>query len=353
MKKILLINNGYPSKTNPQYSTYIRSIYECLIQAGLDVEVLALDTNFTSKKEKIFKYIEYYKKLFLKDYSKYDNVYIHNYPHSFIPLIFKLKKMKKLTIHWHGTDIFASSRIGKVLNTLSYLFLPKFTTHMTPSKYFAGQVSNKLHIDVEEIHISPSGGIDTDIFKPRTQTERNEIILGFASSMTTEKGMDFVLKLIQNTAKIEQATNKKIKLLCITYGKEREYFSIELSKFDNVSIIPPMPKNKMVDFYQKIDLLLLLSTRMSESLALVGLEAMSCNVPVIGTDDFAIKEYIINGETGEKFEKGNYNEFLNAVVTGINSLPSYTPRNKIINEYSKHSVIEQYKTIMEVTNNDD
>jgi len=46
-----------------------------------------------------------------------------------------------------------------------------------------------------------------------------------------------------------------------------------------------------IDFYTEIDLLL--SIRMIESLAFVGLEAMSCDVLVVGTDAFSAQEYII------------------------------------------------------------
>jgi len=345
MQKILLINNGYPSEINPQYSTYIKSIYNCMIKADLEVETLVLDTNFKTKKEKIIKYFAYYKKLFFHDYSKYDAVYIHNYPHSFLPLVFKFSKMKNLTIHWHGTDIFASSKKSEKLNNLSYMFIPKGCKHMVPSDYFAGMVSKKLDLKREDIFVSPSGGIDTSIFKSTEKKvlDKQTIVLGFASSMRTDKGMDFVLRLIQESDKIKKTTDKDIKLICINYGLEKEFYNRELLKLHNVEIIEPLAKFKMVDFYHHIDLLLLLSTRMAESLALVGLEAMSCDVPVIGTNDFAIKDYVINGKSGERFEKSDFDSFYNAVVNAIRNIDNYHPRDIVIQNYSQKKVIEQYQ----------
>lgn len=342
MQKILIINNGYPSKMNPQYSTYIKSIHDCLQASGLDVELLVLDTNFKTKKEKIFKYISYYKKLFLHDYSKYDYVYIHNYPHSFLPLVFKLSKIKNLTIHWHGTDIFAPSKLSKYLNMISYIFIPSTARHMTPSNYFADMVNEKLNIERKRIFVSPSGGIDTSVFKVQKIDKKGEIVFGYASSMRTDKGMDFVLKLMQNVEEIEKLTNKKIRLLCINYGIEKEYYIKELRKTGQVEIIEPLPKDQMVSFYEQIDLLLL-STRMAESLALVGLEAMSCDVPVVGTNDFAIKEYVIDGVSGEKFKKANFTSFQNAVIVAINNLGNYSPREIVLKQYSKEHVVNQYK----------
>lgn len=350
MTKILLINNGYPSHSHPQYSTYIKSIYECLIASGFEVELLVLDTNFRSKKEKIIKYFEYYKKLFFHDYSQYKSIYIHNYPHSFLPLIFKLHKMKNLVIHWHGTDIFAPSTTSKYLNALSYLFIPKSTKHMAPSKYFAEMVSQRLLIDKNAMFVSPSGGIDMEVFKSKLKEKEKVVVLGFASSMRTDKGMDFVLKLIQESETIQKATNKDIKLLCIDYGSEKEYYSTKLSKHNNVKIISPLPKSEMVGFYQQLDLFLLLSTRQAESLALVGLEAMSCNVPVVGTNDFAIKEYVVDGISGEKFEKADFASFQKAVIAAINNLENYSPRDIVLKQYSKEHVVAQYKKYFGVDN---
>jgi len=339
--KILIINNGYPSQNNPQYSTYIKTIRECLQDAGLSTDLLVLDTNFKSKRGKVLRYLVFYFQLLFHRYKGYDIVYIHNYPYVFMPLIFRFESMKDIVIHWHGTDIFAPSRISRVLNNVSYFFIPRGTKHITPSGYFADQVSKRLKINRSEIFVSPSGGVDTDLFFPVEKQRGDTVILGFASSMKTDKGMDFVLELVENSYEIEEVCGKKIKIHCIEYGAEKEFYKERLLKFNNVKLYEPFPKERMVKFYHEIDILLL-TTRMAESLALVGLEAMSCNVPVIGTNDFAIKEYVISGVSGEKFRKGDFVDFQRAVINAIKNLPNYKPRNIVLDNYSKKSVTKQY-----------
>ncbi|WP_201338597.1 MULTISPECIES: glycosyltransferase family 4 protein [unclassified Nitratiruptor] len=314
-----------------------------MIESGFNVSLLVLDTSFKNHKEKYLKYINYYYNLLFFNYSNYDHIYIHNYPYSFLPLINKFKEMKKITIHWHGTDIFSPTKKGLVLNHISYKFIPKTCQHIVPSNYFADKVSEKLGIKRDRIFVSPSGGVDTNIFKPKKKKrEEKEIILGFASSMRTDKGIDLVLKLVQDSKMIQKKLDKKIKFICIKYGLEKELYSKELSKYNNVEIISPLPKDKMINFYHQIDLLLL-PTKMPESLALVGLEAMSCNIPVIGTDDFALKEYIINDVSGERFEKDNFESFKNAVIKAIQNIKKYSPRKIVLSNYSKKYVINQYK----------
>lgn len=341
-RKVLLINNGYPSKRSPQYSTYIETIHQCLKNADVSVSLLVLSSNLRFK---MLAYLEYYFKLLFTNYSLYDSVYIHNYPHSFLPLIFHLYRMKRIVFHWHGTDICAPNVFGKILNKVSYNFIPLVAQHIAPSKYFANIVSETLSIDKAKITVSPSGGIDTDKFQPSPKPRRNKaLLIGFASSMRTDKGMDYFIRLIEEHETLEKRTQTNVHFICINYGGEKELYSKKLALFENVTLLAPMPKNKMHSFYQELDLLLLPS-RMSESLALVGLEAMSCNVPVVGTNDFAIKEYIIDGVTGEKFEKGNFSSFVDSVVTVVNNLGQYQPRNLILQRYSRDIVIKQYEEI--------
>jgi len=352
MSKILLINNGYPSKKNPQYSTYIESICNCLLESQHEVDLLVLDTNFNSKNTQLLKYLKYYWQLLLKKWDGYDIIYIHNFPHSFLPIIFKLKKHNNIVIHWHGTDIFPTTKLSKILNTISYKFLKYIKLHFVPSDYFSKVVQSKLNLNNNQIIVSPSGGIDSKQFYPKIENNfsKKTICLGFASNLITEKGIDTVIDLLKQTNYIQNKTNKTIKVKCINYGVEKNKYVKILQQFTNVEIIEPLKKEQMISFYQSIDILLLPS-RLSESLALVGLEAMSCNVPVVGTNDFAIKDYVINGVSGEKFENNNSTDFINSVITVINNILSYTPRQIILTKYSKEYVINQYKEIFKFNSN--
>jgi len=271
-------------------------------------------------------------------------VYIHNFPHSFLPLIFKIHSADNLVVHWHGTDIFEISKFSFFLNKASYYFIKNVKKHFVPSLFFAKEVSKKLNIPLAEIIISPSGGVDTDVFYPikKSQDELSTITLGYASSLLTEKGIDYVIRLIEDTRYLEQKTDKTIKFILINYGADSKKYTDVLKKFNNVSLINTIHKSNMNSFYNRLNVLLL-PTRLNESLALVGLEAMSCNIPVVGTNDFAIKNYIKSGISGEKFTKNKYDSFQKAVIKTINNINDYKPRDIVLREYSKQHVVEQYR----------
>lgn len=58
-----------------------------------------------------------------------------------------------------------------------------------------------------------------------------------------------------------------------------------------------MKKTDMPTFYNNADILLIFSKH--ESLELVVLEAMSCDLPVIANNVCAMSEFVMLGETGE------------------------------------------------------
>jgi len=92
----------------------------------------------------------------------------------------------------------------------------------------------------------------------------------------------------------------------------------------------------------------LLSTKMAESLALVGLEAMSFDVTVICTNDFTIKDYVIRGESEERFQKADFNSFYDAIVKVIKNIDNDYPRDIVLKDYSQKYVVNQYREYMGV-----
>lgn len=343
MKKILLINNGYPSKNNKQYTAYIKSIKESLELSGQQVDLLVMYADFgEGKLSKIMAYLKYYAKLlFFAYYDKYDYVYINNYPHSFLPLVFRLKFMKNLIIHWHGEDIFAEKLHNKILNKLSYICIPKSCRHIVPSKYFANAVSKTLHLKEEDIFISASGGVNINTFLPNRKNKKG-FHIGFASHVSKEKGFDMFARMIEEADALENKFAIKLHFHYISYGVEKFFYDEKFRNNERVTIHGLYPKENMSEFYSEIDLLLL-STRLAESLGLVSLEAMSCDVPVVGTDAFAVKEYVLNRQTGERFQMRNYDDMLEAIEKVIINYDKYSPRDFIEQNYSMESVSAGYK----------
>lgn len=347
MKTILLLNNGYPSKTNPNYVAYIESIRQCLADAGFRVDLLVMNSNFSSKAGKYFQFLLYYLRILLfKSYKKYDYVYINNYPHSILPLIPRLGGIRQVVIHWHGDDILPSSGVSRFLNTLSYRYIRSNFIHFAPSAYFAKCVSDRLHIPIEQVHISPSGGVNTELFYPQPKHTHTStrIRLGFASGLLQSKGIELVMQLLDEAAIRTANGTHEFELHYIAYGKEKDKYLPLLSRHSNTIRHAPMHGHQMPEFYNQLDLLLFPS--LGDSLGLVALEAMACDVPVLASDSFAFPETVISGISGERFSTNDYASFLSALTTLIDQRNIYHPREFILKNFSQKTVAENYCRVL-------
>ena len=314
-------------------------------KAGAKVDILVMDQSWKSSKEKRLNYIQFYKDVFFfKNYQHYDLVYINHFPHIFPSLVPNLRKIKAGLIHWHGSEIYAANKQSRILNRISHKLIPKKFRHITPSGYFAGCVANELGIEKSSIMVSPSGGVDTDIFVPRPEPkDSKQITLGFTSAIDHGKGGDLLVALVKELPRLEKQFEKTIRLKLIRYGSGKEKYLGQMEGSGYLDVIDPIAKETMPELYNSFDILLFPTRRKAESLGLVALEAMACGVPVVGSNDFAIQDYVISGQTGETFTTGVAAEFVQAVESCISQLNTYDPRKMVMTDYSKQSVVGFYK----------
>jgi glycosyltransferase involved in cell wall biosynthesis len=92
------------------------------------------------------------------------------------------------------------------------------------------------------------------------------------------------------------------------------------------------------------------TVRKGESLGLVGLEAMACGAPVIGSQIGGLKDYIIDGKNGLFFEPKNVDELASQLQAFIN-LPEDVKQQmsqqalQTANRYTVDVIAEQLPTI--------
>ena len=349
-KKILIVNNGYPTNYYPDYTTYIRDITECLYKAGFNVETLVIEYHKeTSSFYKLRKYLQYWFSCISRR-GTYDSIYINHFPYAW-PIVFNpFLRRKNTIIHWHGDDLAGKS----FLSLISSRFLKKFISNsinIVPSQYFSNLLQKKYPNLKYKIHISPSGGVDTVLFSAAAKP-RKDVKIGFASALTAEKGADTLVYLSEHKHEIESPTGSAITFHIINYGKESGYYIDRMLQTDRSSckIFNRMNKREMPSFYQTIDLLVFPSLR--EGLGLAALEAMSCGVPVVAHNVCAFPEYVKPGVSGELVElfdnETEQNQaFLDAVVKTINNIESYSPRQIVEANYSKAAVTDFYRNLFE------
>jgi L-malate glycosyltransferase len=171
------------------------------------------------------------------------------------------------------------------------------------SQYLADLTKEKFGI-TKPIYVIPNF-INTQEFLPGKRV--------FRCPMLTKSKFNVIhisnfrpIKRVVDVVKIFELVLKEIDccMMMVGDGTERssaERYALEHNILDRVHFLGK--QLNIVELLQSSDLLLLPSQL--ESFGLVALEAMSCGVPVVGTNVGGMPEVIVHGETGYLAEVGN------------------------------------------------
>ena len=157
-------------------------------------------------------------------------------------------------------------------------------------------------VDEDKIYIFPSGGIDNSVFdtdltktdakkKCKLNLERNYI--GMVSRIERDKGYDVLIKAFNSLSE----SYNDYDLLIIGTGDEDEYLDRLIDEYnlkDRVIRVPFVTQKELATYYKAMDLFVLPTKRRSESLSLVGLEAMASGTLSVICTMYGPKEYANN-----------------------------------------------------------
>lgn len=324
-------------------ASYVKTI-EGLLKRTFHVERLVFDRNSNGKIGQLVDLALYrFKIAFSSQFDDTDVVFANHFNLYWKVLFKKIRKGQTLVIHWHGSELYGSARFRNVDEWRKNEVF-KDAIHIVPSEYFRREVLKQFP-ELEKVEVVPSGGIDTDVFMPVKKEGREELLVGFAGHLNKEKGADFLLNLARDKQQLERELGKKISLKALKYGVKDENL-LHTLETAGVRLLSPIPKGEMPKFYNALDVLLFPTRRKSESLGLVPLEAMSCNVPVVCPDDFACPEYCISGVSGELYQPENMDNFKLALNKVVLNLVNYSPRKVILENYAQDKVAEKYAEVI-------
>lgn len=249
-------------------------------------------------------------------FHSWQNIYIkkHNYPQAHLFLYYLDLLVEKFVLKFsdacivrnlEGLHIFDKKGFKKKL-----IFIPWGTDIMSFYK-----------IDVKEV---------------KDRYGLKGFIVGYMGRLVEEKG---VLDLIRACNKLG---SQDINLAIIGEGplkKEILQIIMELNLHDKVKLIPGVPFKEVPLLLNCMDVLVLPSRTTKywkEQFGRVLIEAMACEVPVIGSNSGAIPEVI--GETGLIFEEGNIADLTSKINLLINN-PDLKMR---LGRDGRHRVIREF-----------
>ena len=312
-KKILMVSNMYPSKKYPHYGVFVRNTAEILRNAGYVVDVVAIKKTENTIR-KLFVYIGFYWSVVWKGtFGKYSGVYAHYASHTALPLLI-LNKLRKLpiVINVHGNDVVPETEADKRYMGLVAKILSKGVFVITPSEYFKKEVIKRFNVPEKKIGVYPSGGVDTDKFRGIERTIAIEYLqlaedkryIGYVSRIEENKGWDIFLKACKKL--IEDYED--IKLIVVGDGKQAKEYNELVDKLglrEHIIKYELLSQEKIVYIFNVLDVFVFSTYRKSESLGLVGLEAMACETTTVLPDAYGPASYGKNEENAFVFKAGD------------------------------------------------
>ncbi|NAZ70748.1 glycosyltransferase family 4 protein [Vibrio toranzoniae] len=361
MKKILVVSNMYPSCQDVSFGTFVKNCVSCLNSSSkFEVSVVK-----KARTHSFYNTLIGYLKLYIVSFfytamSKYDIYYVHYTSHSSLGVILGSYFNSKSVIisHVHGSDILKEDSVSHsrfwVKKLISKMVLSKSKLIIVPSAYYKSILVSAYPVDEKIVRVSPSGGVDQEIFLPEPNLESRvvtKLVLGYVGRLTKDKGFDDFCTLVNNLGE-----DNTFEFVIVGAGPMSEKAK-SLSSRDNVQYIDKVSQYKLPEIYNSLDVFVFPTKRVTESLGLVAIEAMACGVPVIAYNTSGPKEYIVEGQNGFLVDKGNVTLLEETVrrfsrITDENLM--FMKKNALLtaNRYSKVVVAEDMLNMFEETLNE-
>ena len=200
-------------------------------------------------------------------------------------------------------------------------------------------------------------GVDTDLFDPvrnnnnirRRYNIGNNPLLLFVGRFVPLKNLSFLINSFKEVVK----KKNRVKLMLIGEGPLKKPIENLISKYKiqrNIIIVGGISHKELPSYYSSADIFILTSSYESFSNAI--LEAMSCALPIIGTNVGWLPNLIANGKNGFLVESNNIEELKNSILNLLNDkelCEEMGKRNReiVVKKYDWLKSAEKFKNIYE------
>lgn len=316
MRKILVITNMYPDSLDPAKGVFVRNIVHNLRRNVVECEVIAL-SNTKNFLRKTFAYAIFFVRGVGWIYKNRDAlVYVHYASHCAPIVLFALALGvdRMIATHVHGSDICPEGNVHPLFDRLkliaSHALLRRSDLIVVPSSYFRDVVIKTTGVDSARIFVSPSGGVDMTIFTPNGEKSPSGALrIGFVGRLTEDKGIVDFLNLLRDL----RSRGMVLEVIVVGDGPQLALVTSAVAAGELVHY-RFLNHPQLAEVYRDLDLFLFPTRRDSESLGLVGLEAMACGTPVAAYSGAGPDTFVIEGETGFLAPRGDWRRLADIVA---------------------------------------
>ncbi len=339
MIKIAIICNSYPTIKNNTNQIFIKNLVNELCKQSIKPDVyynMIYDywgnaSNQKSVLANLLKYAVYFIGLLrlilrIKQYNVLNphGVMISGYTAILLKRLFHLP----VVLHIHGGDLNLYSTSSNLYKNIYNKTISESDKIIVNSNDIKNKVLNLTGVEKDKVKVV-SPGISYNIFFPMADDkiinqkdsyhiDPNKVVLLFAGNAIKRKGLDILITALESLTK-EQLS--KITLIICSEGPEIINARNRLNQIPNLkqsTLFIKKVQQYELNILYNIATLFIFPSR-EEPLGLVGLEALACGTPVVGSNVGGIPEYV-NNENGYLFDPNNPKE-LSKIIGSITDDP--------------------------------
>ena len=250
--------------------------------------------------------------------EKIDVVFLWNTP---LTMIYGIAAAKMAGLHRivavvHNTGYVERKFRTDMINRLLMRFVKKVVATGLPHKDY---IVRKEHVPVEKIEVIYNGveikNYELSINKQKKKEElgipRDTKVVGIVARLHKAKRHDVFL----TAAKSILAEYENVHFIIVGEGDERERVAGLIARLDLARHVELLGLRKdIAEIYHVLDVAVLSSDPLVETMPLAVIEAMSSSVPVVATNVGSLSDMVIDGDNGFLVEPGAAEDLAKAVL---------------------------------------
>ncbi len=235
-----------------------------------------------------------------------------------------------------GADIFDFPQESWIKKAIIKRNLRKATVICSTSEVMA--VETKKYTQ-KSVNVVPFGVDINQFVSTEKPIDPNAIIFGIVKTLEDKYGISYLIDAFDLLVKDDES--KQHQLLIVGGGSKEKELKQQVQALhldEKVHFVGPVHHDEVVDYFNKMDVVVIPSILQSESFGVAAVEASSCKKPVIVSNVGGLPEVINNHETGLVAEPKNAHDLFEKM--------RYLAQNpdKIVafGEAGRKNVIEKY-----------
>lgn len=183
----------------------------------------------------------------------------------------------------------------------------------------------------EQIKVIPYGS-NILVNSNQNKKNKNQVRFLFVGQVVYRKGITYLLSCMEELKEAE---------LVVTGNFNDEEYLKEYKKLDNIKFTGLVTLESMKKIYQESDVFIIPS--FAEGMAQVGIEAMTCGLPVICTYNSGVSDLIEEGKNGFVIPIGNKEKLLDRMKWFINNKEKIVEMGEEAKKISQNYTWENYE----------